>query len=303
MRTAERCAPRFASGGVGDGDPRVCFRANVCRNRVDQYKSVRRRCRNRVERHAFAFGRTCDRNRVESVWGSGSLCKLGGAFRSMANAVIAGRLPALDAHGGTSGNQHACSLLIRMYPYITIVLNFSQMWALYCLVQFYHVTHERLKPIRPLAKFISFKAIVFATWWQSVGIALLCSLGVLSDEEKIQTGLQDFLICIEMAIAAVAHVYVFSAEPYQSTPISEYGKITTETERMTVKVGQGKECKPATTIAKQEREMKSPKTSITESVVEDVKLTINQAIEPVEKGVTLIQESIQQRVATDTDDG
>ncbi|GAB2218216.1 hypothetical protein Droror1_Dr00001435 [Drosera rotundifolia] len=200
------------------------------------------------------------------------------------------------------------------YPYITIVLNFSQMWALYCLVQFYNVTSERLKPIRPLAKFISFKAIVFATWWQGVGIALLCSLGVLSDEEKIQTGLPDFLICLEMAIAAIAHVYVFSAEPYQLTPISEYGKITTETERMTVKVGQGKEGKPAMTIAKKEREMKSPKTSITESVqdivveggqqvVEDVKLTINQAIEPVEKGVTSIQESIQQHVATDTNDG
>lgn len=84
------------------------------------------------------------------------------------------------------------------YPYITIVLNFSQMWALFCLVKFYNVTHERLQPIRPLAKFISFKAIVFATWWQGVGIALLCSFGVLPNQEKLQTGLQDFLICIEV---------------------------------------------------------------------------------------------------------
>ena len=50
------------------------------------------------------------------------------------------------------------------YPYMAVVLNFSQMWALYCLVQFYDVTHEGLKHIKPLAKFISFKAIVFATW-------------------------------------------------------------------------------------------------------------------------------------------
>lgn len=93
---------------------------------------------------------------------------------------------------------HQC--LFR-YPYITIVLNFSQMWALYCLVQFYNVTHERLKPIKPLAKFISFKAIVFATWWQGVGIALLCTLGILPKEGKIQTGLQDFLICIEVSLS------------------------------------------------------------------------------------------------------
>lgn len=82
---------------------------------------------------------------------------------------------------------------------MAVVLNFSQTWALYCLVQFYNVTHERLAPIKPLAKFISFKAIVFATWWQGVGIALLCALGVLPQEENFQTGLQDFLICIEVS--------------------------------------------------------------------------------------------------------
>lgn len=73
------------------------------------------------------------------------------------------------------------------------------MWALFCLVQFYNVTHERLQAIKPLAKFISFKAIVFATWWQGVGIAVLCSLEVLPNQGKFQTGLQDFLICIEVS--------------------------------------------------------------------------------------------------------
>lgn len=66
-------------------------------------------------------------------------------------------------------------------------------------MKFYNVTHEGLEPIKPLAKFISFKAIVFATWWQGVGIALLCAIGVLPKEEKLQTGLQDFLICIEVS--------------------------------------------------------------------------------------------------------
>lgn len=84
------------------------------------------------------------------------------------------------------------------YPYITVVMNFSQMWALYCLVQFYNVTHHKLAPIKPLAKFISFKAIVFATWWQGVGIVLLCTFRILPKEGKFQTGLQDFMICIEV---------------------------------------------------------------------------------------------------------
>ncbi|XP_062010911.1 protein LAZ1 homolog 2 [Rosa rugosa] len=198
------------------------------------------------------------------------------------------------------------------YPYITIVLNFSQMWALYCLVQFYNVTHERLQPIRPLAKFISFKAIVFATWWQGVGIALLCYFGVLPNQEKLQTGLQDFLICIEMAIAAVAHVFVFSAEPYHYIPSSSgYEKITTTetTSEEAVKLEEGDSSTQAVVETK-ETQVEAPGTSVTESVqdivfegghhvVKDVVLTINQAIGPVEKGVTKgvtkIQETFHQR--------
>ncbi|KAL8137217.1 hypothetical protein V2J09_003218 [Rumex salicifolius] len=202
------------------------------------------------------------------------------------------------------------------YPYITVVLNFSQMWALYCLVQFYNVTHERLKHIKPLAKFISFKAIVFATWWQGVGIALLSSLHVLPKDGNIESGLQDFLICIEMAIAAIAHVFVFSARPYyQFLPASDhqYGRVTTHTEKKLLEVEEGEEKKPAV-LEKTETQVKAPGTSITESVqdivveggqqvVEDVKLTINQAMEPVGKGVTKIQESIHHisSVASDED--
>ncbi|XP_047330318.1 protein LAZ1 homolog 2 [Impatiens glandulifera] len=198
------------------------------------------------------------------------------------------------------------------YPYMAVVLNFSQMWALYCLVQFYNVTHETLRPIKPLAKFISFKAIVFATWWQGVGIALLCSFGVLPKEEKIQTGLQDFLICIEMAVAAVAHIFVFPVKPYRSgleQQQSDYGKIisTRETIKAASKEKEGK----GAVIEKKETEVKCPGTSVKESiqdivvgggqhVVKDVVLTINQAIEPVEKGVTKIQETFHQRkVASD----
>ncbi|KAK4391890.1 protein LAZ12 [Sesamum angolense] len=187
------------------------------------------------------------------------------------------------------------------YPYITIVLNFSQMWALYCLVQFYNVTHRRLEPIKPLAKFISFKAIVFATWWQGVGIVLLCTFEVLPKEGKFQTGLQDFLICIEMAIAAVAHIFVFSAKPYHFIPAYHYGKITTQETKAMVKIEEGDEEKPAL-LEKRETVIKAPGTSVKESVqdivveggqkvMEDVVLTINQAIEPVHEGMTKIQET------------
>ncbi|KAH6798582.1 organic solute transporter ostalpha protein [Perilla frutescens var. frutescens] len=187
------------------------------------------------------------------------------------------------------------------YPYITIVLNFSQMWALYCLVQFYNVTHQRLRPIKPLAKFISFKIIVFATWWQGVGIVLLCTFGALPKEGKFQTGLQDFMICIEMAFAAVAHIFVFSAKPYHFVPASPYGKVSTEETTAVVEIEEGGKEEQAV-LEKKETEVEAPGTNIKESVqdivveggqkvVKDVVLTINQAIEPVHDGMTKIQET------------
>ncbi|XP_072971409.1 protein LAZ1 homolog 2 [Typha angustifolia] len=192
------------------------------------------------------------------------------------------------------------------YPYIAVVMNFSQTWALYCLVRFYNVTHDRLEPIRPLAKFISFKAIVFATWWQGLGIAIICYFGVLPKEGKIQNGIQDFLICIEMAIAAVAHVYVFSVKPYRYLPITEYGKVVTSQDTRTevLKVTNGDHKEKPSIVQQKETHVEAPGTSITKSVqdvvigggghvVKDVALTISQAIEPVEKGVTKIHETFQ----------
>ncbi|KAJ0566801.1 putative organic solute transporter subunit alpha/Transmembrane protein [Helianthus annuus] len=67
------------------------------------------------------------------------------------------------------------------YPYLAVVLNFSQTWALYCLVQFYLVTKDKLAPIKPLAKFLTFKSIIFLTWWQGVAVTFLFSMGALKD--------------------------------------------------------------------------------------------------------------------------
>ncbi|XP_052732344.1 protein LAZ1 homolog 2 isoform X2 [Vigna angularis] len=198
------------------------------------------------------------------------------------------------------------------YPYIAVVMNFSQMWALYCLVQFYNVTHERLQPIQPLAKFISFKAIVFATWWQGVGIAVLCTFEVLPNEGKFQTGLQDFLICVEMAVAAVAHVFVFSAKPYQFLPSAAYGKVRKETKEAALEIDEENRQKAAL-LKETSTRVESPRTSVTESVqdivveggqrvVEDVVLAINQAIGPVEKGVTRIQQTFHHRTVVSSDE-
>ncbi|GAU47845.1 hypothetical protein TSUD_404220 [Trifolium subterraneum] len=127
------------------------------------------------------------------------------------------------------------------YPYLASILNFSQTWALYCLVQFYSVIKDKLEPIKPLAKFLTFKSIVFLTWWQGLAVAFLFSMGAFKGSlaQELKTRIQDYIICIEinagfaleqglilglssashlfyvMGVAAVVHLYVFPAVPYK----------------------------------------------------------------------------------------
>lgn len=109
----------------------------------------------------------------------------------------------------------------RAYPYVALVNNCTQMWALYCLVLLYQATHDELRPIRPLSKFVVIKLVVFVTYWQSVFIAICARLGLIRpaewstyDTDDVAAGLQNFLICIEMFLAAVAHAHAFPPRDY-----------------------------------------------------------------------------------------
>jgi len=107
------------------------------------------------------------------------------------------------------------------YLYICILTNTSQCWALYCLVIFYYATKNELSPIRPVGKFLSVKALVFFTWWQSLGIAILFQMELIPSydldnmsPEAVAKGLQAYLICIEMFIGAIVHMFVFPHTDY-----------------------------------------------------------------------------------------
>jgi hypothetical protein len=65
------------------------------------------------------------------------------------------------------------------YLYICILTNLSQCWALYCLIFFYYATKNELSNIRPVGKFLSVKALVFFTWWQSVMISIFYQMDLI----------------------------------------------------------------------------------------------------------------------------
>jgi hypothetical protein len=94
---------------------------------------------------------------------------------------------------------------------------------MYCLVLFYMANKAELKPMRPLPKFLCIKTVVFFSFFQGFIINILVYYGVIKnifgsqetdDYKLLSSKLQDFLICVEMFIAAIAHKYSFPHTPY-----------------------------------------------------------------------------------------
>ncbi|KAI9912478.1 hypothetical protein PsorP6_006496 [Peronosclerospora sorghi] len=116
------------------------------------------------------------------------------------------------------------------YGYVCLILSGSQTWALYCLLLFFHGAHDELAPMRPWPKFLAIKAIIFFTYWQSVLISLLVTLGIISarwhigcpaacwDAQTIASALNDFVICVEMLGFAVAHHFAFAIQDFLAPP-------------------------------------------------------------------------------------
>ncbi|GJW53031.1 protein LAZ1 [Tanacetum coccineum] len=55
--------------------------------------------------------------------------------------------------------------------------------------------------------------------WQGVATAILCSFRLVSStiaqQLEFKSSIQDFIICIEIGIASMVHLYVFLSEPYK----------------------------------------------------------------------------------------
>jgi hypothetical protein len=70
-----------------------------------------------------------------------------------------------------------------------------------------------------------------------------------------------------MAIAAIAHAFVFGVEPYKRIPLPEHGEFSHHESKMELKVDVGDSSNgvPAT-VGQKETHVKTPGTSIKESV-------------------------------------
>jgi len=113
------------------------------------------------------------------------------------------------------------------FVYIAFIDNLSITLAMYFLVLFYQATKEELVLINPVPKFLCIKAIIMFSFWQGVAIAVIVQLGWIHSvgewsEDNIATGMQDFLICIEMFLISLAHIYSFGYIEYRNPDKSPF---------------------------------------------------------------------------------
>ncbi|KAF2084077.1 DUF300-domain-containing protein, partial [Saccharata proteae CBS 121410] len=100
--------------------------------------------------------------------------------------------------------------------------------AMYCLIQFYVQLKEDLAPHKPFLKVLCIKLVIFFCFWQTFVIDWLTGNNTIKSSPKvayadIKVGIPAMLICVEMAIFSVMHVFAFSWKEYITTKEPTYG--------------------------------------------------------------------------------
>ena len=111
----------------------------------------------------------------------------------------------------------------NLFVYNVVILNVSQLIALWALLMFYHELTEELQPLSPFPKFMAVKAVVFFSFWQSMVISGLSFANVIKpsldfSQAEVANGIQDFMICFEMVLAALSHRWLFSYRDFYREP-------------------------------------------------------------------------------------
>ncbi|RFU27050.1 hypothetical protein B7463_g9281, partial [Scytalidium lignicola] len=94
--------------------------------------------------------------------------------------------------------------------------------AMYCVIQFYIQVRFDLAPYKPFLKVVAIKLVIFLSFWQSFVISIMTSptLNIIVPTKTIaypdiKVGIPSLLLCIEMAIFAVLHLFAFPWRPYK----------------------------------------------------------------------------------------
>lgn len=108
--------------------------------------------------------------------------------------------------------------------------------AMYCLIQFYIQTRLDLAPQKPFLKVLCIKLVIFFSFWQnaslytqirsyltakqtlisflSSGAHPVITTGPRVSYVDVKIGIPNVLLCVEMAIFSILHIFAFPYKPY-----------------------------------------------------------------------------------------
>ncbi|CEJ90013.1 hypothetical protein VHEMI05824 [[Torrubiella] hemipterigena] len=107
------------------------------------------------------------------------------------------------------------------HVWISVINALAVTIAMYCLIQFYVQLKTPLKENHLLIKIIAIKLVIFFSFWQTLAISLGTStLNIVHANETIaypdlKVGIPALLLCIEMAIFSLLHIWAFPYKPYK----------------------------------------------------------------------------------------
>jgi len=112
------------------------------------------------------------------------------------------------------------------FAYVTMIMNSSVCYALYVLACFYLELGKKLKPYKPMAKFLCLKFVIFFIFWQSIVVSVLLHAGLITtigdySHQDSARAIQDFLICLEMVVASVTMQVAFTYRPYTAEALRQ----------------------------------------------------------------------------------
>ncbi|KAK5128024.1 hypothetical protein LTR85_005141 [Meristemomyces frigidus] len=117
------------------------------------------------------------------------------------------------------------------HVWVTAIECVSVSIAMFCLIQFYLQLRIDLADHKPFLKVLCIKLVIFFSFWQTILISLLSSgSGPLQPTNKIayqdiKVGIPSVMLCIEMAIFSVMHLFAFPWKEYRisSDPLTMTG--------------------------------------------------------------------------------
>ena len=112
------------------------------------------------------------------------------------------------------------------YPYLALLNNVSQAWAMYCLIIFYRATYQELAPIRPFYKFCTVKAVVFLSFWQGQTLLFMVKMQWIKVSQRETKTDYD---AAEVATAIFAAPAPAAAPPLEVAPNAASSRLCTST--------------------------------------------------------------------------